>query len=150
LASYRAHVFGGICASALLGLGMFYLLPYRMNWGEVPALFSVTILASLFPDVDTNSKARKWFYWILLFFDLALIFNHSYRWAALLGFFALIPVISRHRGWTHSKWAMMLVPLPIMVIPYLFFGSVPHAFAFYYVGALFGYCSHLVIDSGFR
>ena len=45
---------------------------------------------------------------------------------------------------------MLLVPLPIIITPYLFFGSTRHPFVLYYVGALLGYCSHLVIDRMFR
>jgi hypothetical protein len=82
VASYKAHIFGGVVAFALLVPGMDYLLSYGLNWKESLVLFSVMILAALFPDIDTNSKARKWFYWIFLLFDVALVFNGTYRWAA--------------------------------------------------------------------
>ena len=146
MASYKAHIAGGVVVYALLVTGMIHLLSWRLMWKEGLLLLSVMIVAALFPDVDTNSKARKWFYGTLLFIDAALIFNRHYRWAALLGLFALIPVVSKHRGWTHSLWAMFLVPLPILIAPYFLFEASPRLFLPYYVGALLGYSSHLVID----
>jgi membrane-bound metal-dependent hydrolase YbcI (DUF457 family) len=149
MASYRTHVAGGLAAYALLVGGMIHLLSWRLTWKESLLLLSVMIVAALFPDVDTNSKARKWFYCILLPIDAALILNHQYRWAAFLGLFALVPIVSRHRGWTHTIWAMFLIPLPILIAPCLLFESSPRLFLPYYVGALLGYGSHLVMDRKF-
>jgi hypothetical protein len=54
-------------------------------------------------------------------------------------------------GWTHTWWAMIVVPLPIVVIP-LFMqtqGLVLH-FAPFYAAFVLGYFSHLILDGEFR
>jgi membrane-bound metal-dependent hydrolase YbcI (DUF457 family) len=149
MASYKAHIAGGLAAYGLLATGMVHLFSWRLKWKESLLLLSVMIAAALFPDVDTNGKARKWFCGAFLFLDAALILNRNHRWAALLGLLALVPLLSRHRGWTHSFWAMFLVPSPILIAPYFLFEGSPRLFLPYYLGALLGYASHLLMDRRF-
>jgi len=66
--------------------------------------------------------------------------------AAYLGLFALLPVLSKHRGWTHTWWAMLLIPLPLLVLPLLFYAERPLAGLPFYGAAVVGYSSHLFMD----
>lgn len=109
-------------------------------------LFVIAILFGLFPDIDTNSKGQNIFYGLALAADIWLILDGRIVAAAFLGLLAMTPIVGKHRGWTHSKLAMVLIPLPIVLIPYLY----DHAFldtAFIVYGAaVTGYFSHLLLD----
>lgn len=112
---------------------------------QILLMFSLTILAALFPDIDTNSKGQDIFYGALVIIDGYLIYQKLYHEAAILGFLALMPVVTQHRGWTHSYLAAIILPLPLLYpdlfhIPVLFSGSVMYA------AAVSGYVSHIFID----
>jgi len=155
MAGYRRHIAGAIVF--FLGyLGLLVYL-YSMNaayqqfstlelLGYPVAMFALAIMFGLWPDVDTNSKGQDVFYAIFLVADLFLIATRNFEEAAYLGLFALLPVVSRHRGWTHSWWAMLLIPSPLLVLPYVLFPDRPLAGLPFYGAALVGYFSHLVLD----
>ena len=110
------------------------------------AVFVVGMLFSLFPDVDTNSKGQGIFYWAIFLLDILLIYAGALQAAAYLGLIAMLPVISHHRGWTHSKWAMFVIPLPLVIIPYLYSEKVLAFSLVLYGAAVIGYFSHLLLD----
>lgn len=146
---FKAHLFGGalffvLALGAVLWLGL-----YRPGPETVLLLAVIALLAALFPDVDTDSKGRVLFYGILLTVSLALMIRGDFRLAAILGFCALLQNIAHHRAWTHRWWAMLLVPLPILVLP-VAFGErhLPDVLPFY-AAAVLGYLSHLVLDRKF-
>jgi uncharacterized membrane protein len=116
------------------------------HWQLVVALYVVAILFGLWPDVDTNSKGQNIFFGIAFAADILLIASGRLEAAAYLGLLAMTPIIGKHRGWTHSKIAMLLVPLPIAIVPYLYN---PHIFKLsllFYGAAVAGYFSHLLLD----
>lgn len=155
MAGYRGHIAGAtVFFIGYLGL-LIYL--YSMNqayqqfstlelWGYPVAMFALALMFGLWPDVDTNSKGQDIFYAIFLVADLFLIATRHFEEAAYLGLFALLPVVSRHRGWTHSWWAMLLIPSPLLVLPYVQFPDRPLAGLPFYGAAVVGYFSHLVLD----
>lgn len=110
------------------------------------SLVATAMLASLFPDTDTCSMGRRVFYLIMLGLDVVLIINGHYEWAAILGLLAILPAIGPHRGWTHAWWAGLLAPLPIIILPLIFFSTgLPVTLPFYLAGVV-GYASHLALD----
>lgn len=124
-----------------------YLAP---DYLKLTGLISFCVLGSLFPDIDTDSKGQNLFYGILITADGILIYQQQYLAAAWLGLIAMLPALGHHRGWTHTWWAMFLVPLPIVIIPCLLFQDdyARTAFNFYLAFAL-GYFSHLLLDRKF-
>ncbi|MAP92184.1 hypothetical protein CMK15_11600, partial [Candidatus Poribacteria bacterium] len=66
----------------------------------LPALFCFTIsfLCSLWPDVDIKSKSQQIFYTLFATINLILIFKELYQISAFLGLFAMLPMLSKHRG----------------------------------------------------
>ena len=116
------------------------------NWQAIAAVFVIGILFGLFPDVDTNSKAQDMFFGIVFPLDILLIWQGYIQAAAYLGLISMLPIVSHHRGWTHKKWAMIAVPLPILLIPYLYNDAILPASTVYYGAAVVGYFSHLFLD----
>jgi hypothetical protein len=116
------------------------------NWQALAAVFVLSILFALFPDIDTNSKGQNIFFGLALAVDILLIASGNIQAAAYLGLVAMLPVVGKHRGWTHSKLAMLLVPLPMLIVPYLYSSSMLPISVIYYGAAVSGYFSHLLLD----
>ena len=111
------------------------------------ALMVVGLLASLFPDVDINSKGKHLFYALLLLVDLVLMVQERYQGAAILGFVAMLPAVSKHRGFTHRWWAAVLIPALVCALPFWFYQLSWQAMLPWFVAAVLGYASHLVLDA---
>ncbi len=112
-------------------------------------LICISAMASLFPDVDTCSMARKFFYGILAILDVVLLINGYYKWAAIIGLAAMLPAVGDHRGWTHTWWAMLVVPGAILSVPLLLYKLPWEILVPYYIAAVIGYFSHLALDREF-
>ncbi len=146
---YRVHLLGGIAttsAGVALSLykgGMDFSIP------QIVSLLAIGSLAALFPDVDTDSKGQNIFYFLLATLDIALMIKKYYKWAAILGFMAMLPALGKHRGWTHTLWAMLLVPAPLLVLPLIFYKISLSVMLPYYLSAVAGYFSHLLLDRKF-
>lgn len=154
MANYKGHIAGGLVFTAVYA-GVMTMVPVEQfaeaagvlsDWQAMAAVFVIGMLFGLFPDVDTNSKAQDIFYWTLFPIDILLLANGNVEAAAYLGLIAMLPVLSHHRGWTHSKWAMFLIPLPIVLIPYLYNDEILPVASVYYGAAVIGYFSHLALD----
>ncbi|MEA4856453.1 MAG: metal-dependent hydrolase [Solidesulfovibrio sp.] len=142
MAGAAAVTGGGLGAAGWLGL-------YQPNFETMVCLVLFSILGGLFPDVDTDSKGRRFFYGAALVVDAFLIFREQYRYAAALGFCALLPAIGSHRGWTHSWWAALLIPSSVLLAPMLLLGLPWKPFLPYYLATVLGYFSHLLLDRKF-
>jgi len=117
---------------------------------EIAGLIGFCLLGALFPDVDTDSKGQSLFYSLMIFVDATLIYLKMYLWAAWLGLFAMLPAIGHHRGWTHTWWAMLVVPLPIILLSVVLMGIQNlEPFIRLYLAFVLGYFSHLMLDGEF-
>ncbi|WP_459932336.1 metal-dependent hydrolase [Fundidesulfovibrio butyratiphilus] len=146
---YKGHVAGALAVTGAALGGAYWLGVYRPEPKTMAVLAVLAVLGALFPDVDTSSKGRHIYYGAALVADVVLILKNQYRYAALLGFCALLPAIGSHRGWTHTWWAGLIIPSPVILVPMMLLhmpwpGLVP-----YYVAAVLGYYSHLLLDGQF-
>lgn len=155
MAGYKGHVAGGLVFGA--GYLVLLALVYSVDqaWRRFGALELVGIpvvlaglcvMFALWPDVDTNSKGQQLFYSLFFGVDVVLIVLREFEWAAYLGLFAILPILGKHRGWTHTPWAMLLVPSPFLLLPLLLVPEAPLAGLPFYGAAVTGYFSHLVMD----
>jgi membrane-bound metal-dependent hydrolase YbcI (DUF457 family) len=154
MANWKGHIGGGVACAAVYA-GAITLLPFEHlaeaagflhDWQMIVALFVISILFALFPDVDTNSKGQDVFFGIIFPLDILLIASGNVLAAAYLGLIAMLPILGHHRGWTHKKWAMAVVPLPILLVPYLYNDAIVLSSAVFYGAAVVGYFSHLLFD----
>ncbi len=153
MANYKGHITGGILGGIAFAAAV-EILPLNLsdaallltNWQIITGILLISTLFGLFPDVDTNSKAQNLFIGIALVLDCALIFMELYQLAAYLGLIAMTPIVGKHRGWTHHKVAMLLVPSPILLIPYLDVGYISQTAFIMYGAAVTGYFTHLLFD----
>lgn len=154
MANYRGHLAGGFVGAAVYTAVMLFVPVKEFaeyanllhGWQAVAGVLIIAMLFGLFPDVDTNSKAQDIFYGFVFPLDAALIWNGNIHAAAFLGLIAMLPILTHHRGWTHAKWAAFLVPLPILLVPYIYDGKMLAISLVYYGAAVVGYLSHLLLD----
>jgi membrane-bound metal-dependent hydrolase YbcI (DUF457 family) len=146
---YKTHMVGATAVTAGALAGTFWLGIYRPGYETMACLVFFSVLGGLFPDVDTDSKGRRFFYGVALLVDVFLIIRQQYRYAAVLGCCALLPAIGSHRGWTHTWWAALLVPGVVLLGPTLLLGMPWHPFVPYYIATVLGYFSHLLLDHTF-
>ncbi|HEV2403173.1 MAG TPA: metal-dependent hydrolase [Candidatus Saccharimonadales bacterium] len=154
MSGYRGHIAGAIVINTVYVAGV-KALPTTVldrsgimlaDWQLLIGLFVVAVLFGLWPDVDTNSMGQHLFFGLALIADIILIAAGKFEPAAFLGLLAMTPIVSKHRGWTHSKLAMVLVPLPIVLVPYLYSHQVLPQALLIYGAAVSGYFSHLLLD----
>ena len=133
MSMFREHWLGGLTAYSTFfmvslvttfAVSIIYGLPFDWNPTismdplRILGCFAIALLFGLWPDVDIKSKSQQIFYTVLFVLNASLIlFWQRYLEAALLGLFAMLPILSRHRGWTHSKITMILLPSLFLVIP---------------------------------
>lgn len=151
MSSYRGHLFGGVLFFIPFAFALAYLFDFQRIsvWEfslQVAILFGITLMFALFPDVDIKSKGQMLFYRIFLALDLLLIFSDHLRESAYLGLFAMLPIISKHRGWTHSVWAVIFIPLPFLLLPMFYTQTRTLIGLPYYLAAVVGYLSHRFMD----
>lgn len=154
MANYKGHTAGGIIAG-ISCIALFSFLPVQRlaesanllnDWQAIVAIVVICVLFGLFPDVDTNSKAQDIFFGIVFPLDVILLWQGYIQAAAYLGLIAMLPIVGHHRGWTHKKWAMFVIPLPILLVPYLYNDNIMPISIIYYLAAVTGYFSHLLLD----
>ena len=154
MSGYKGHIVGAVVVNAVY-VGAVRLLPGEMlerwdislqDWQLLIGLFVVAVLFGLFPDVDTNSVGQNLFFGIAFIAMIVLIISDKFEPAAYLGLLAMTPIIGKHRGWTHHKLAMFLVPSPILIVPYLNNHEIWTVGLLIYGAAVAGYFSHLLLD----
>lgn len=154
MANHKGHILGGLAGSIVYAAAISFLPVERFaesagllqDWQALFAVFVIGMLFGLFPDVDTNSKAQDIFFWIVFPLDILLLWQGYIQAAAYLGLIAMLPIVGHHRGWTHKKWAAFAVPLPILLVPYLYNDKILPISLIYYGAAVVGYLSHLLLD----
>lgn len=186
MSMFREHWVGGLTAysvffviSLAVSISVSIISGLPFDWNPTISLdivvivgcFVVALLFGLWPDVDITSKSQKIFYSVLFVLNAVLIFIFKFYFAAaLLGLFAMLPILSKHRGWTHSRITMILLPSLFLVIPiYVEYPSwgigrvelpdlidslikwerLPHVLQdglVFYLAGLVGYASHLYLD----
>ncbi len=154
MANYKGHIAGGVAACAVYltavtaapGDALAQTAGLLSSWQFTAGLFIVSMLFALWPDIDTNSKGQDIFFGAGFALDVLLIWQGYIEAAAYLGLLSMTPIIGKHRGWTHSLWAMFLVPFPILIVPYLHRESILLTSLLFYGAAVAGYFSHLLLD----
>ena len=58
---------------------------------------------------------KKFFYTVFFIVDVFLVYKEEYKIAAYFGLIIILPILAKHRGWTHSILAMLLVPAPSII-----------------------------------
>ncbi len=142
---YRAHIFGGATV-ALAGGGLLYVLGLERNLYTLGGMGGACLAGALFPDIDTDSKAQRLFYIVLLILDGWLLYTRRIHAAAWLGVGAILPGLVPHRGLTHTVTSAIVLSAAISFLPYLIMGLDWHVLWPFGVSFGVGVLSHLLLD----
>ncbi|MFC1841805.1 metal-dependent hydrolase [Candidatus Dependentiae bacterium] len=143
---YRAHVVGGL---AVYGITL-YLLRSQCGSVFLAAEWLLFALAgSLFPDIDTQSKAQKIFYHILLVMLIILAIQRKFLMMGVVGIAAMIPIIARHRGLFHRPWFVIGFPSAVAAAIGLYAPAYARIIFFDALFFIVGALSHLFLDRFF-
>lgn len=146
---YKVHTAGGLCLAVVFMFFVVFLGVLHFDMLTMLLIAAVLVVSSLVPDIDTDSKGQNLVYGLLIIVDLILILKECYKAAAFLGFIALLPALGHHRGWTHSWWAVFFMPAPLILIPLITQYPSWQGFVPFYLAAVIGYGSHLILDKLF-
>jgi len=158
----RGHLTGGAVAAWLSAVcastaGWVPGISHPLWWGVA----ATALFFSLFPDVDTDSVPRRWFYRGILLVLLYLGWSGWWVQATVVAGLALLPLIDHHRGWTHGRYVPLLLP-GALCAGLLWWEGWPGAgelalldvftpVRLSYVGAaVAGWYTHLLLDGLFR
>ena len=148
MASYKGH----LVFSFLIVFGFIFLISnylYQPSTKDIILYIVIGLLFALWPDIDIKSLGQRLFYSLFFVTDVFLILNRDYRTAAYFGLLIILPVMAKHRGWTHSKTAMLVIPLPILIYPIWVTRSLDFSNLPFYCAAVIGYFSHILLDGRF-
>ncbi len=158
MAGFKVHTVGGVFSAifvyAIL-LGVAYVaelevvMMFITHKPTAVGVCALTVFCALFPDIDTNSLIHELIYGALVLVDIFLIVAKFYVAASILGLAAMVPILGKHRGWTHSKISCFLMPLPLLLVPVFAFNQPWSNGALWYGAAVVGYGTHLAIDAIF-
>lgn len=150
---------GHITFSVLLSLGIFLLFsllhsiydlsifsPILGTIGGNFFLFITVMAFGLLPDIDTNSLGQFLFYSLFLIIDICLIFLGEYKLSAYFGLIALFPIISKHRGWTHSRISAIVLPMLLFIVPSIVSKELLWDIMPFSIAGSISYLGHLLID----
>jgi len=136
MADFDGHITGGIVTSIISTGGMFY---YTHDLLTSIYAGLITLVFSLYPDMDIHSKSNRYLSLISL---IAVVILHYYfkldSVAWIVAILTIIPSIFKHRGFAHS----------------LIFMGILTSLGIYYVGNLgyfvtAGFLTHLTLDKHF-
>ena len=155
MSGFRGHILGSVILTTLIIFALSHIRTYfNLNIGfntylEIITIYAVSILFSLFPDIDTNSLGQKIFYSLIFITNIYLFTKGEYKYSAILGLVALLPVLSKHRGWTHRKLTMLIICSPFLIFPFISNSMKIEEGILFFFAAIIGYSSHLVFDGVF-
>jgi len=149
VSGYKEHTLAGSIVFVVFLLILLPFFKFELSWEQILLCYFLCLVYALWPDVDTNGVAQKLFYGVFLITDIVLILMEYYEYAAVFGLVAMLPIVGKHRGWTHSIFAMLTVPGIVLAAPMLIEKEVTWAGFPYYVASVAGYLSHLIMDRKF-
>jgi hypothetical protein len=145
--SYRGHLMGGLVTFAALA----QLHTFGKIAGQTTVLIFAgeliaTLAGSLFPDIDTKSRGRRYFNYIIFAAMGIAILQRSLFLVLFFSTFWIFQFIVPHRGITHNP--LFLVAAPIFILkaisphaPWL--STLPMRYYLFFVAGAF---SHIILD----
>ncbi len=126
--NFRGHLNGGVAAGSLtiaVAVSTQYVtlqpesvqrfLDAPLHWqGEIQTLlglFLTTLFMALFPDLDTTSVPQRWFFRGMFVLLAVLFLQQEIELFSICAFASLLPVMHKHRGWTHWRSTPWLIAI---------------------------------------
>ncbi len=146
---YKAHVVAGSVSCLFLIyiiLTLFHFCPTLMQF---IGCFVCSILGSIFPDIDTTSKAQRLFF---IFSSIVLLLSIVFQaWFVFLNFsfISIIVMLLKHRTITHNVYFIFSLSIMLFFFSLLVFHGLSTGGILSALGFAVGAFSHLLLDFGF-
>ena len=126
--NFGGHTVGGIIAGGLVvGVvslfetslpidGKFNNVIQHVNDIPTISLFLITFFMSHFPDLDTNSIPQRWFLRAAFLGMVLTYFQSNIEIFSLIAFLSILPMLHKHRGWTHWKITPWLIAILLSAV----------------------------------
>lgn len=143
--NYKSHLNGGIIASCFTA-GGFLILSLNPIIALICGL--VTLVMSLYPDLDTSSKPSRYFYIAGIPTAIYLFYTGQIIPASIVTGLLVIPKFFKHRGFVHTIRYGIIASA---CIGYMLFPLVGIWALWMIIGSgIVGYMTHLVMDGHVR
>ena len=140
---YRAHLVGG---AAAYGLTLLLLRSSHISVFLATEWLLFALIGSLFPDIDTKSKGQNILYKLLFVIMIVLALQRKFIPMSIVGFFAIIPIVVKHRGLFHRFWFVIGLPLGAAALISLYAPAYSKIILFDALFFIMGAISHLFLD----
>jgi hypothetical protein len=153
--NFKAHSIGGAISATATTAACVVLDLTKMLVVPTPNFLVVWLLAygfALYPDVDTKSTPQKVFFRLLFVISLVLIGLKLFQVCAVVLTLSIIPLLFKHRGFTHWWLSAIFIPMIFFMLFELFIvgGLLSSAFFlkyfWYMIASTAGWSTHLILD----
>lgn len=145
---YKAHIAAGIISCLVLIYLISVLVNFCPTFLQIIGCFACAILGSIFPDIDTTSKAQRLFF---LFSSVVLLISIAFQAWFLFFNFSFITVIVmflKHRTITHNAYFLFTLSIFLILFSTLVFQGLSTGAVLSALGFTIGAFSHLLLDFG--
>lgn len=145
---YKAHIAAGSVSCLVLIYIISTLAHFCPTFLQFIGCFLCAILGSIFPDIDTTSKAQRLF---LIFSSVVLLSSIVFQvWFIFLNFsfITVVVMLLKHRTITHSFYFLFSLSILLILFSTFVFQSLSTGAILSAMGFAIGAFSHLLLDFG--
>ena len=145
---YKAHIAVGSAACLFLIYIISTLAHFRPTFLQFIGCFVCAVMGSIFPDIDTTSKAQRLFF---IFSSIVLLTAIVLQAWFIFFNFSLISVIVmllKHRTITHNAFFLFTLSILPILFSLLFLHGISTTVLLSALGFAVGAFSHLLLDFG--
>ncbi|MBM3886402.1 hypothetical protein FJ364_00590 [Candidatus Dependentiae bacterium] len=145
--NYKTHLIGGVMSFLLVMHATTHYMPtLNLSIHHLPYAFVLSLLGSIFPDIDVPSKMQKLFFTLSTGGILLALLIQNYHVFTLFGVSIIFVSFLTHRTITHkTKFVLLISLLPVLYTSYHLPSHTNDAFALYLYFTL-GCLSHILFD----
>jgi len=144
--NYEEHAVGGLVSATIVTTGVAY---YTRNIVLSVISFVMTLFMSLYPDMDTGSKSRRYITLLGVLSIGYLVYTGSgYLLEAIyISSLLIIPGLFKHRGFTHTLLFGGIISYFIYYISSTFIDA---SYIYFIIPGVIGELTHLILDKHIR
>lgn len=145
---YKVHITVGAAACLILIYAISAVTNFCPTFLHFSGYFACTILGSIFPDIDTKSKAQRLFF---IFSSVILLTSIVFQaWFIFLNFSFITVVVTvlKHRTLTHNFYFLFTLSILLILFSAMVFHGLSVGVALSALGFAVGAFSHLLLDFG--
>lgn len=145
--NYKTHLMAGVLSFALImKTTSMYMPTFNLPIEYLPLAFFLSLVGSIFPDIDVPSKMQKWFFITSIGGILITLLAKQHILFTILGTSIVFVAFLTHRTITHKPVFLLLLGLlPTLYVCYKLPQYASRGFALYIYFST-GCLSHILLD----